>query len=333
MPAIGQKFPTLLDVVSRTGADGKVAQDIVEILNETNEVLPDMGWVEGNDGSGFKTTIRTGLAAATWRLLNYGVQPTKSTTAQIRDASGMLEAYAEVDKALIEMSGDGAAFRASEDAGHLEGMNQTFLDTLFYGNSAVNPERFTGLAPRYSVKAGVENGQNILLGGGVGADNTSIWLVVWGSKTVHGFYPKGSVGGIKTQDLGEQTLFDAAGGRYQGYRTHYKWDAGLTVRDWRYVVRIPNIGISDLKANKATGADLVSLMTQAIELLPPGYMAAGKPVFYANRSITSMLRQQIVKTSNVNLSLDEIAGKKVLAFDGIPVRRVDALLNTEALVA
>lgn len=330
---LGVKYPTLLDVGSRLDENGKVAKDIIEILNETNEVLQDMTWVEANDGSGLKTTIRTGLPLPTWRMLNYGVQPTKSTTTQVRDAAGMLEAYAQVDKALIEMSGDPVGFRASEDAAHLEGMNQGFLDTFFYGNSAVNPERFTGLAPRFSTKSGAENGQNIILGGGSGSDNTSVWLVVHGPRTFTGFYPKGSQGGISTKDLGEVTAEDANKGLYQVMRTHYKWTPGVSLRDWRYVVRIANIDLSDLKADASTGANLISLMTQAIELLPPGYASAGRAAFYANRNITSMLRQQIVNKSNVNLSLDEVAGKKVLAFDGIPVRRVDALLNTEALVA
>ncbi len=43
------------------------------------------------------------------------------------------------------------------------------------------------------------------------------------------------------------TLEDANGGKYEGYRTHYKWDNGLALRDWRYVVRIANIDVSNLQ--------------------------------------------------------------------------------------
>jgi hypothetical protein len=35
----------------------------------------------------------------------------------------------------------------------------------------------------------------------------------------------------------------------------------------------------------------------------------------------------------VHLSLNEVAGKRVMFFDELPVRRVDALLNTESRVA
>lgn len=67
-----------------------------------------MPFVEGNLPTGHKTTIRSGLPSATWRLLNYGVQPSKSTTVQVTDSVGMLETYAEVDKSLADLNGNTA---------------------------------------------------------------------------------------------------------------------------------------------------------------------------------------------------------------------------------
>ena len=86
-----------LEIITEdTGCDPKGAiAKIVEILNETNEVLDDMLFLEGNLPTGHKTTIRSGLPSATWRLLNYGVQPSKSRTVQVTDTVGMLEDYAE----------------------------------------------------------------------------------------------------------------------------------------------------------------------------------------------------------------------------------------------
>jgi hypothetical protein len=329
MAAVGATNPTLIDVASRTEG-GKVASTIVELLAETNDIIQDATFLEANDGSSHKTTIRSGLPTATWRQLNYGVQPSKSTTVQVKDACGMLEAYAEIDKALADLNGNTSAFRLSEDRAHLEGMNQAFADTLIYGNTATNPERFMGLAPRYN-STSAQNGSNVILGGGSGSDNTSIWLVVWSPNTVHGLFPKGSKAGLSHRDLGEVTLEDAANGRFQGYRTHYKWDCGLSVRDWRYVVRIANIDTSELVKTGATGADLQDLMVQALELVPN--LGMGRPAFYCNRTISSFLRRQIVNKSNLHLGMDEIGGKKVMSFAGVPVRRVDAILNSEATIS
>lgn len=330
MATIGEGNPTLIDVTKRLDPDGSI-DAVAELLSETNEILEDMTMMEGNLPTGHRTTVRSGLPAATWRKLNYGVQPTKSKTVQITDSCGMLENYAEIDKSLADLNGNTASFRMSEDRAFIEGMNQDMATTLFYGDTTVNPEQFMGLAPRFSSTT-AENGQNIIIGdaGASGSDQTSIWVIVWSPNTCHGIYPKGQVGGLHMQDLGEETLIDAAGGLYQGYRTHYKWDIGLTVRDWRHVVRIANVDTSALVKDGATGTDLIDSIVQALEILPN--MMMGRPVIYCNRTVKSFLRRQISNKNNVNLTLDNAGGKHILNFDGVPVRRCDAILNTEAVV-
>jgi hypothetical protein len=248
----------------------------------------------------------------------------------------MLEAYAEVDKALADLNGNSASFRLSEDRAHIEGMNQTFASTLFYGNEGTQPEAFTGFAPRFNTKSGALNGENILLadGSASGADQTSIWLVVWGGNTVHGIYPKGSKAGLAMSDKGQVTVenIDGNGGRMEAYRTHYRWDLGLCVRDWRYVVRIANVDTSALTKNASAGSDLIDMMTQACEMIPS--LSMGRPVFYMNRTVRSFLRRQIMnKVASSTLTMEEVAGKKVVAFDGIPVRRCDSILSTESVIS
>jgi hypothetical protein len=325
--------PTLADVAKATDPDGKIAT-IVEILNETNEILDDMVWVEGNLPTGHRTTVRSGLPTPTWRKLYGGVQPNKATNVQVTDTTGMLEAYAEIDKALADLNGNSAAFRMSEDRAHIEGMSQEFANTLMYGNEGTAPEEFTGFAPRFNDITGPANADNIIDGGGTGADNNSIWLISWGSDTVHGIYPKGSQAGLQFSDKGQVTIEDASdgsnSGRMEAYRSHYRWDCGISVRDWRYVVRISNIDQSLLIADKSTGADITDLMAQAIELLPN--QSKGKPAFYMNRGTRSVLRRQIANTTNVNLNMDDVGGKKVITFDGIPVRRCDSLTSAEARI-
>lgn len=328
MATTGANNPTYSDVAKRLDPGGKVDM-IIEMLSETNEILADATLVEGNLPTGHRTTVRTGLPSVAWRKLNYGVAKSKSRTAQVDDAAGMLEAYAEVDKALADLNNNTAAFRLSEDSAFLEAMNQEMANVLFYGDTTVDPEKFLGLHQRFN-DLSAENGENILSGAGAGSDNTSIWFINWDPTTAHLFYPKGSKAGWQHKDLGEQTLTDAAGGMYQGYRTHYKWDVGFSLRDWRYVVRIANIDVSDLTKNAATGADLLDLMVQALEQM---HGMKGRTVIYCNKTIRSFLRRQILNKSNVNLNLEEVAGKKVITFDGVPVRRCDAILNTEGTIS
>ncbi len=331
MATTGVEYLTLADWAKRLDPNGKV-DAVVELLTQTNAILEDMPFVEGNLSTGHRTTIRSGLPSATWRRLNYGVQPSKSTTVQVTDSCGMLEAYAEVDKALADLNGNTSAFRLSEDRAFLEAMNQEMAATVFYGNTDVDQEKFLGFTPRYDSLTDGDSAENILDAGGSGSDNASVWLICWGNETVHGIFPKGSKAGLQHTDLGEVTLEDANKGKYQGYRTHYKWDSGLTVRDWRYIVRICNIDVSDLTKDASAGADLIDLMTQAIELLPEIKM--GRPVFYCPRTIRAFLRRQIVnKVAQSTLTMDTVAGRRVVTFDEIPVKRCDQLLTTEEAVS
>lgn len=332
MTTLAVTHPTLLDVTRHLDPKGKIDM-IAEVLNETNEILDDMVWHEGNLATGHRGTVRSGIPEPTWRKLYGGVQPSKGTVVQITDACGMMEAYAEVDKALADLSGNPAAFREKEDKAHIEGMSQELASTLFYGNEATEPEAFTGFGPRFNDQSAA-NGDNILTSAATpdNTDNSSIWLVVWGDN-VHGIYPKGSKAGLHMQDLGEQTIGTPTTGYYQGYRTHYKWDAGLHVKDWRYVVRV-NIDAEDLVKNAATGPDLIDLLAQAVDLVPN--INAGRPVFYANRTVRGFIRRQIMnKTVNSTLSIEQItrangAHIRVPMFDGIPIRRCDAITNAES---
>ena len=333
MATLSVRNPTLLDLAKASDPDGKIAV-IVEILEEMNEILMDMSWLEGNLPTGHRTTIRSGLPAPTWRKLYGGVQPNKATNVQVTDNTGMLEAYAEIDKALADLNGNTAAFRLSEDRAHIEGMNQEMADTLFFGNEDTEPEAFTGFAPRFNSLT-AENGDNIIDAGGTGTDNGSIWLIVWGPNTTHGIIPKGSTAGLQMTDKGQVTLEDASdgsnSGRMEAYRTHYRWDAGLTVRDWRYIVRICNIDKSNRTADASSGPDLPDLMFQATDLIPN--LSLGRSVFYMDRTMRGFLRRQIPNATGLStLTMENVGGKMLSSFQGIPVRRVDALSADEARV-
>ncbi|UYN96550.1 MAG: hypothetical protein KIT25_06355 [Enhydrobacter sp.] len=340
MATLASQALTLAEWATRLDPGGKPAT-VVELLGQTNEMLTDMLWMECNDGAGHKTTVRTGLPQATWRLLNYGVQKSKSTTVQIRDSTGMLEAYSEVDRTLADLSGDVAQFRLGEDMSYVESLNQGMQDSVIYGDTASNPERFTGLAPRFNTIADAPNGGNIVDSGGTSNTNTSVWLIGWGQNTCHGLFPKGSKAGLQQRDLGEVTLHDANGNPYQGYRTHFKWDCGLSVRDWRHVVRIANI---DVTAGSVTIANLVNMLVKAVNKLPSISAAGNSPppggtrpgqintAFYCNRTVRAALDIQAMAKSNALLTLETRDSKPYTAFRGIPLRICDQLRNDEARV-
>jgi hypothetical protein len=339
MATLSNNSLTLADWAKRVDPDGRVPI-VAELLSQSNEILEDCVFKEGNLPTGERVVIRTGLPTVYWRALNQGIPNSKSTTAQVDEACGILEARSEIDKDLAMLNGNTAQFRLSEDQAFLEAMNQTQATTLFYGNPGVDPKQFLGLAARYSDSTAA-NGQNILKAGGSGSDNTSVYLVVWGDNTVYCPFPKGSKAGLIHEDLGEQTVYNSDGTRMQALATRYQWKNGLVVKDWRYVVRIANIDVSDLIAQTGTQAStaataIIKLMARSLYRIPN--MAMGRAAFYMNRTVHSGLSIAALDKSQYVLKINEGLSQfgmpySWLSFLGVPLRRVDAILNTEAAIS
>lgn len=332
--------PTLHDFLQALGPDDAVT-DLGELLTQTNELYADMVWQEGNLLTGHRFAVRTSLPSPTWRRFYQGVVPTKSTRAQLTASTGMLEDYSEVDKALADLNGNTVRFRLQEDAAHIEGFNQKVATSLLYENEDNTPEAITGIMAHYNATPGSAGvGQQIIDAGGTGTDNASILLVGWGTGKVFGIFPKGSKAGLQVNDLGEQRLSAKAAdgvtnGYYQGYSTHYRWDLGFVVQDYRYVVRIANIDRSllgpDPTVTGYTGANLPNLMFQAIEYIPN--MAGIRPVFYMDRSLKTALQQQLPNVvKNSTLQQMDVGGTMVDSFKGVPIRRMDVMRADEARV-
>lgn len=339
---------TLMDWAKALDPKGAIAY-CIEMLSQANEILDDMLWVQGNLPTGHKTTIRTGLPQAYWRLMNQGIPRGKSTKAPITETCGMLGAFSDIDVDLASLSGNERALRASEDTAFLESMNQQMAGALYYNNVYSAPSAFMGLSPRYPNVAGstvagaAQTSQNVIDAGGLASTNTSMWLIGWGPNAIHGIFPQGSKAGFQQIDRGQQPCFDANGNKYFAWETEYKWHMGLCVRDWRFAVRIANIDASLLMGNAP--ANLLNFMVRAIHRLPiqPGgagpvrksdapTLTGARMSFYCNRTIATWLDIQAMNKTNMLLTIKEFDGQPRTAFRGIPIRICDQLLNTESRV-
>jgi hypothetical protein len=322
--------------------NGTIA-DVGEVLQQYNDILDDIGWKEGNLPTGEQMTVRTSKPTPTFRLLNGGVVPNKSTTGQIVETCAIMEDRSHVDVDVANLNGDAAAFRMSEDVAIIQAMSDTLATTLIYGDTSVDPEQFNGLASRYFSKTATHvTSTQIIDAGGTGADNTSIWLCCWSPQTIYGIFPKGSKAGLVQIDEGIQTLLvNATTGAYmRAYVTFFQWKCGFAIKDYRSIVRICNIDVSDLKtASDAsdTSANILKYMSQALDKLPPNM--AGRKVFYMNETVRSMLRVKMLNKTNLLLSMQELKSSGtvprpdgVLTFLGVPCRRIDAILNTETQI-
>jgi len=345
MATLTSSFLTLADYTKRLDPKGKPAI-IAELLSQTNEIINDLPFREANSTTGHQSTVRTGLPALTWRLLNQGVPPSKSTTAQVIDGFGSLTGYSVIDKKEAEMSGDVAGFRLMEDVSFMEAMSQTVATTIFYGNSAVNQQQFNGLSVRFSTvsTATAQNAANVLDAGGTGNTNTSMWLLGMGPQSLFGIFPQGSRAGLKHLDHGDtRSWFDSNNNPYETYQSYFEWDVGIVVRDWRYIVRIANIDVTLL--NGSTGANLINLLTKAVHRpptmprnvapvqttdAPDEKMPSMKWAFFCNRTTNQYLDLQAQNKTNMLLQMTQWDGHSILAYRGIPIKTCDAITNAES---
>jgi hypothetical protein len=330
--AIGSSYLTLLDYAKRTDPGGGIGE-VIDVLAASNPILSDANVMEGNLPTGHRSIQRATQPSGTWRKLNYGVASEKSTTVQRDDVCGMLEAYSEVDTAIANLGGNAAAFRASEDDAFVSGLGSTAATAIFYGNQGVNPEQINGLSPRYNSTTGDYSSQ-IISASGSSSDNTSVWLITWGPKTCSLIYPKGSSAGLKAQDLGETTSVDSNGLMHQVYRTHFIWNLGLALMDYRYCIRICNIDVSDLSDDAASGADIIRQMVAAWFARPTmSYGNMAKTFWYCNSTVAEYLAVQAQNKSNVNLTVANPGGEPIVVFYGAPIRVCDNITSAEAAVS
>lgn len=309
---------------------GQAAGDIIELMNQTNDILSDVPWMESNQSDGHLTRIRTGLPEVYWRRLYQGTPPSKSQWSQVKEGCGILEALMELDVEETRLYGDKLnAFRMSESKAFTEAMRQKVAQTMFYGNSNVTPDEFNGLSMRYPGKTS----PHVVDAESTGAKCTSMWLVCWGAQTVHGLYPKGSKGGFEHEDMGKYMTNDDDGRKFQCLGDKYNWRCGLTVRDWRAVVRIANIDTTKLGLGYGESGfvDLQKLTIKAKNMMPE--MMRGKAIWYANQDVLTALEMQAIDPKGVHLSYGEFFGSKgVPVLHGRPIRQCDAILSTESVL-
>lgn len=338
-------IPTLIDVVNEQAPDGSLLH-IAEVLQSADPIMEDIGWQRGNLDTGMRVGVRTKEADATFRRVNQGVLPSKGATRSVDETAALLESRGQVDRKLAVMSGDPAAYRKRQGVPHIQGMQREFTDTLLYGNEFANDTEFTGLITRFNELANPQ----VLDGGGTGNDLRSVLLVGWSDTTVSGIVSKNATSGLMHFDETTNLALAAdgypvgdpvedgitPGATYLAYRDRWAWECGLMVEDPRFVVRGANINLDTIKYDP--DADAGDLWLEGFMIDMVSRFGVGDPLnttnaaFYVPRELESWLRKQAAYGKRTLAGWTEIGGRKIVSFDGIPVRRLDALNTSEAEV-
>lgn len=332
MAVIGENYLDIIDALKRTESeDNLVVATVIELLRQENAFLDDAQAVPCNLGTKHRTTVRTGLPSVAWGKLYQGIAQSKSQTQQVDDTTGFLEGLSTVDKRLLQLYQNPDALRMTEAMAFLEALSQNAASTLLYGDVETDPEKFTGLHPRFS-SLSAPNGGQIVDALGASSDNTSVWFLTWSPMTCQLLYPSNTRAGIQRTDHGMQRVTDGSGNAYYAEEEEFTWHMGLTTRDWRQISRVANIDVSNLQAGSV---DIYKYMRKAFWKLRKHRIMDGKIAIYANADVLEALDADSTPTTSttasyVRLKRTEVDGQEVISYRGIPIRQVDAILNTEA---
>ena len=333
MATLGTQALTLSDYRKRLAPDGSVAF-IVEALENSNPILQDMVWKEGNLPTGNVTTVRTSMPRPSVRLINRGVNASKSTTKQVTDTCIILEDRSNIDIELIALQKDKAGFRRSEDAAFVAGFSDTMAGNVFCGDTEQDIGTFNGLSVRYNVIGGDKNteGYQVISGGTAGENtNTSAYFVGWGTQNTTGIYPKNSTFGLKQRDLGERTIEDAEGKEFQALTTLFTWKAGLAVQDIRANALVRNINVSGLAGMTAAyQKQLIEKFVTAKNRIRNLQKGDKNVVLYVSPTLYDWFEIYLSDKNNVHITRQELMNKMPqLYFSGIPIKMCDAISETE----
>jgi hypothetical protein len=336
MAALGSTLVTLLDVAkSKDKQIGKVA----EVLIQENPMLMDIPYMEMNEGTVHKEEIRSALPDVYYRKANQAIPASKTTTEERTFQASHFESKSQIDAAVAKRGGlDRIAYnRWNQAQGHIQAHAIEHANLTIYGSPEDSTRKASGFFDVYSTLASTEPTYNqIIDGGGTGSDLTSILLVHWGERSIFGVYPKGTQAGLKRTDRSAgnkevqiQALdSNGAAGSFWGYEEQFEIDHGLVIKDYRQGARIANIDPA-LLLSGVGAADLIDLMiSAAYKIHNP---QNGNGVWYVNRTIEAFLHKQALSKvgAGAGLTYENYQGMPVLMFLGRPVRRSDALLNTE----
>lgn len=321
---------------------------IAEMMSQHNAIAGDLPYMEANEMSGHTFVFRSSIPKGNFRLYNQGTPYGKSTTAKSRVGLAMLRGYSQIDRDLATHTGNPQRFRETEDQAFLEGMGQTIVQALIYGNTATDPAEFTGIATFYDTlqTSVAQNAANVIDCGGTGSDNTSMWLIGWGLQSIFAIYPRGSKAGLNMEDKGSIVpAYDSVGNRYEAWTTWFGQDIGLVPMDWRFAVRMANIDTTGAAGGLASAnpPDLFAIMANA-GMRPPdtnmqisGIVGTDAPqddsakmwCWYTNRTARYWLDVQSIRDRNVILTDKDYAGNPIQTWRGVEVSVVDQILNTE----
>ena len=317
---------------------GKGTPRFAKVLTEENPMLEDMPIYSASDALSHSDVRENSLPTPQVIKVGDGWDASKAEWAPFTETLSMFKDRIDIPRDVLRTRPDAAGKRLLIEDRHKEGFGQGVCNHLIYGSSVANPEKFDGLSVRYATPD-ASNPINPTNGdygvydiAGSGSDTSSIFIIQWGIDKVCGLCPPNDPNkGLRIFDMGKQYKTAENSKETLVYRTELEWDLGLLVFDYRAVARIRNIecDMYNLATSMAANVTLCHKIIQARNNMK------GKtvPWMYVSAGIYTQLDIMQMDKNNVHMSDANPWGRPMLMWRDMPIRKMDAISETETAVA
>jgi hypothetical protein len=289
-----------------------------------------------NDGTTHLYQRTTQLPTVSKTAFGEGTPVSRSQRAQERETCTMLSGFGSVEEEMAMIGNKPSIIRAKEDGLFAESLRQAFGRSIFYDNRAASTKDIFGFATLLNTLGGVKARNVISCGGATANQQTSFYIANWGDG-LYGIFPEGTTAGYRKKDLGRQVTTLANGNKLVTLDTQHLWWIGLCNPNWTDLVRICNIDVPSALAltNNQAPTSFLNVL-HAIIRGQNRIRNPGKKVGYCNDTVYELLMRLALEKSAPAVMLQEAAGQfggyQELSIMGMPVRKMDSILNTEAIV-
>lgn len=333
---------TLPEVLLHKAPDGSYMAAI-DVLKQKIPLIQEGYWEPANDDTSheFMRTVSEPQGAAI--RIGEGAPWEKGSDVPVKEPLMMMGSNLKILTTVLEKAPDPIQYRRNEEQRTVRGMTKTFAKYVFgkggYGNSATDPRSIMGLSNRPEYKAldtadsrGVKN---VFSAGGSGSGTlASIWLAKHGPDGLSFLYPKTASMLLREKDMGISMVPDAKGNPLWYAITNWMWQFGIKTGDTGNVKRLCNwaaSGVGSFFNNSSNPAAGEELLIDAINAFPGGDTEG--VVIYAGQQMYSQFQKRLNSKGNLYFNVRDVWGTPRLAFDEIPIIRLDTIAADESTIS
>jgi len=308
--------------------DGKRILPLLDVMDKlgVTDFLKDCPYLQANMGLKHRVLRTTSRPSSTRRKFYAGVSSTIQTTQVTYEPLLLFEQRLEIDEDHLDTIENPKEYRRQEVEAKVAGVLEDFVYAMFRDSRASGEEYINGFQTRMNTLSYPGHTTETLpyvWSGGGSTTLTSIYIIDYGPKAVHALYPsgrtvKGSVLGVIARNKGKEPIADTddSTATFYAYVTQIKKWCGMAVWDDRRITRIANV-------NATLGGSNTFDENTIIQALNHGRFNRGSTRIYLNPYLKTQVDIRAKDKGNVYLTFENVFGKPVPTFQGIPIRVLD----------